>query len=512
MTDNQADAANARLLLKIVEQAIDLEPVARLQWLEQHCPKHLREQAERMLVGTDEVDAEAETVAVVGSAAAPLINAPSHQANTGNALEEALAPGHVIKDRFVIDSLVGRGGMGIVYRARDLRKEETQDRDPWVALKVLGPTLRNNPLMIMALQREARKAQTLAHPNIATVYDFDRDGELVYLTMELLQGETLQEFIKRHPSGIPREDARPLIRGLCLGLAYAHNNGIVHSDFKPGNVFISEGGNTRILDFGIARAAPVAQIDEHTEQTQFDAGTLGALTPTYASPEMFDRSTPHPADDVYALAIVAYQLLTGKHPFDYQSAREAKAAKLRPSHISGAKRREWRAIAHGLALSRDARTQHAAEFLREYDGMPRVRLAARVLAFALAASLGYAGYQQASQMREDRPAVAFESLTPDTQAAFRRYLSDGARFESFGDFSAALDYYHRAYQVHPRNPEAVAAIEALFERLYTLSGKVDQAQQWRDLGSNLDTIRQTDEFLRNNSVLARLAGLVAGHR
>ena len=114
----------------------------------------------------------------------------------------ALAVGTVIKDRFVIEGLLGRGGMGVVYRAKDLRKEETQDRDPFVAMKVLGETYRRDQRMIIAMQREARKAQTLAHPNISTVYDFDRDGQMVFLTMEMLQGDPLDEFIKKNPHGI----------------------------------------------------------------------------------------------------------------------------------------------------------------------------------------------------------------------------------------------------------------------------------------------------------------------
>jgi serine/threonine protein kinase len=95
-----------------------------------------------------------------------------------------LRPGAVINKRFVIEQVLGRGGMGVVYRAKDLRKEETGDRDPYVALKVLSDEFRLDPRMVVALQREARKAQTLAHPNIATVYDFDRDDDIVYLTME----------------------------------------------------------------------------------------------------------------------------------------------------------------------------------------------------------------------------------------------------------------------------------------------------------------------------------------
>lgn len=481
------DADEPRQLLQLVEQALDQTAQARAGWLNQHCPEHLLTRVQRMVA-----DADADETDVAS-------------ANVERPSDKVLEPGYIIKGRFVVDSLLGRGGMGVVYRARDLRKEEAQDRNPWVAVKVLGPTLRSNPLMIMALQREARKAQTLAHPNIATVYDFDRDGELVYLTMELLRGEPLDVSIKRHPEGISREAARPIIRGLCLGLAYAHNKGIVHSDFKPGNIFLTDDGATKILDFGIARAAPVANIDEHAETTQFDAGILGALTPTYAALEMFDGAEPHPSDDVYALAIVSYQLLTGRHPFDYMSAREVEAAHVRPKRIKRAKIREWRAIAHGLAQTRQARTAHAADFLREYDGMPRVRLATRLLAVMLTGTLGYTAYQQFTETRESQPTVTFTALTLNDQAQFRTYLLDGERFESFGDYASALISYQYAYELHPRNPEAVRAIETLFKNLHVLSSEMNQPQQWRDLAANLATFRGMDQFLSNNSALQHLA-------
>ncbi|NJN52393.1 MAG: serine/threonine protein kinase, partial [Gammaproteobacteria bacterium] len=275
-----------------------------------------------------------------------------------------LAPGTVVRERFVIDSVLGRGGMGVVYRAKDLRKEEMQDSDPFVALKVLGGDYNRDPRMMMALQREARKAQSLAHPNIATVYDFDRDGEQVYITMEVLNGAPLNDVIAEHPQGLTTARARSITRGLCLGLAYAHNKGIVHSDFKPGNIFLAPDDRTRILDFGIARAAPAGTFrGEASATTQFDAGDLGALTPSYASCEMFEGKEPHPADDVFALAIVAYQLFSGRHPFDFTPAIEARRLGLEPTPIKGIKRREWRALKRGLAFERADRSGHAAEFL-----------------------------------------------------------------------------------------------------------------------------------------------------
>ena len=506
MTRDQKNIADERLLLNMVDQALEVVAAERADWLQANCPDRLYERAKRMIKEADAIDENAPVITVIDEAAEALLRT---EIDLSTHLDEAirdpvLKPGHIIKDRFVIDSELGSGGMGTVYRARDLRKEETQDRDPWLAIKILGPQFQSNPMMVMALQRESRKAQTLAHPNIATVYDFDRDGDLVYLTMELLRGETLEDHIKAHPQGLTRDQAFPLIRGLCLGLAYAHNKNIIHSDFKPGNIFVTEDGGVKILDFGIARAAPVSQIDEQAQTTQFDAGDLGALTPAYAALEMFAGGDPHPADDVYALAIVAYQLLTGAHPFEFQSARQAHSEELKPRPIRRAQRREWRAISRGLTFERADRTQHAAEFLRDFEGMPRVRLAARLLTVGLIGTLIYTGYQARTEFLENQPSVAFANLPEATQAEFNNLMMDAQRFAQFGDYSSALIYYQHAYLAHPRNPQAVAQIESLFTELQQRSESLNQTQQWQDLETNIRTFREIDDFLRNNATLTRL--------
>ena len=102
----------------------------------------------------------------------------------------------VVKERFVLVERLGSGGMGQVFKARDLRREEAQDRNPYIALKVLNTEVSAHPDSFMALQREARRASTLAHPNVVTVYDFDRDGSRIYMTMEYLEGRGLDDFIR----------------------------------------------------------------------------------------------------------------------------------------------------------------------------------------------------------------------------------------------------------------------------------------------------------------------------
>ncbi len=275
--------------------------------------------------------------------------------------------GRVIKDRFELIELVGEGGMGMVFRALDRRKVEAQDRNPYLAIKILNEQFKRHPESLKALQREARKAQDLAHPNIVTVFDFDREGSTVYMTMEYLEGESLKEIIKKNPQGISSARALSYVEGMCHGLSYAHAKGIVHSDFKPGNVFVTRAGVIKIFDFGIARAAQTKLTGEREgdDMTTFDAATLGALTPAYASPEMFLGQKPDPRDDIFGLACITYELFSGKHPYNKERADLAKKNGLHPKRLEQLNRLQWKGLCQGLSLERQTRMASAAHFLRE---------------------------------------------------------------------------------------------------------------------------------------------------
>ncbi|HEX7046772.1 MAG TPA: bifunctional serine/threonine-protein kinase/formylglycine-generating enzyme family protein [Gammaproteobacteria bacterium] len=276
-----------------------------------------------------------------------------------------IGPGTILKERFELLSAIGEGGMGMVYKARDLLKVEAKDRNPYIAVKLLSGDFREHPEAFIALQRESSKAQKLAHPNITTVYDFDRDGATVYLTMELMEGEELAKFIKKLPAGgLPTDEALGIIKQLCDGLEYAHARNLVHSDFKPGNCFFLKDGTVKILDFGIARAS-TTRSDAQGETTVFDPGQLGALTPAYATPEMFEGLDPAAGDDIYALACVAYELLTGKHPFNKLSSVKAMEKGLSPApitHKPGFTKRQQKVLFKALAFRREDRTKSVVEF------------------------------------------------------------------------------------------------------------------------------------------------------
>jgi hypothetical protein len=272
--------------------------------------------------------------------------------------------GDTLNGRFVLEECIGFGGMGTVYKALDLRKLEASDRHPYIAIKVLNVQFQGHPKSLIALQREARKAQSLAHANIVSVYDFDRDGAMVYVTMEYLSGKALSQLL-RAPDfrSLSFEETMKIVRGMGKALAYAHERGFVHCDFKPANVILTDTGGVKVIDFGIARVFQKAE--EAPDVTVFDPGSLGALTPAYASPEMLENREPDPRDDIYALGCITYELLTGRHPFNRLSATQARDAGLRPQRPPGLGHNQWRALRCALAFQREARTSSVNLFLQE---------------------------------------------------------------------------------------------------------------------------------------------------
>jgi len=302
--------------------------------------------------------------------------------------------GDTLNGRFVLEECLGVGGMGTVYKALDLRKLEASDRKPYIAIKVLNLQFRGHPKSLIALQREAKKAQTLAHPNIVTVYDFDRDGSMVYLTMEYMSGKPLSEILRTTGfSGMPYAEALPIISGMGRALAYAHERGLVHCDFKPGNVFLTDSGHVKVIDFGIARA--FEKPGEESDATIFDAGSLGGMTPAYASPEMLDHREPDPRDDIYALACITYELLTGRHPFGRLSATQARSAGSKAPRPKNLGLRQWHALRAALSFDRETRTPTVARFLAEISGERQQRVSVGLVASGvvvgviLAAGLSY---------------------------------------------------------------------------------------------------------------------------
>ena len=392
------------------------------------------------------------------------------QVDTARQLD--LVPGMCVKDRFVLREVIGAGGMGTVFKVTDLRKEEAGDANSDIAMKVLGPQFKDHPAALQILQQEAKKAQTLAHPNIITVYDFDRDGDTIYMIMEYLQGVTLDEIRKAaQPLGMPLGSVLPLVEGMAAALAYAHKKDIIHSDFKPGNVFITKDGVVKVLDFGIARARSSAGREP---QAAYDPGKLGALTPAYASCEMLEGGAPDPRDDIYALACITYELLAGRHPFQRTAADQARDAKLRPARIKGLSRRQWSALLRGLAFDREQRTADAAEFL--HGLLPwRLSVGQGVMLGVIVLLLGGTGYYLYEAQRlsgiveEELQPAGPVVLTSELKAKVAQYLDAAELYVALGQLASppgdsAYDVYRKVLEIDPRNERARQGLNDIAER------------------------------------------------
>jgi serine/threonine protein kinase len=402
--------------------------------------------------------------------------------------DRTVGVGDTIKDRFVLDKLLGSGGMGAVFRALDLRKKEARDDRPYIAIKVLGEGFKNHPQALITLQREAKKTQDLAHPNIVTVYDFDRDGDLVYLTMEELKGSSLEDMIEQDKY-LPTLDVNQklrIIREIAQGLSYAHSKGIVHSDLKPGNVFITESGSVKLLDFGIARAA-----NEQLYHDSFDAGALGAITFSYASPEMVRAEPPHPSDDIYALGVIACELLGGEHPFGRKNAQNALEQRLSPKLPKLKNPLLGKLLAKSIAFQRDQRVADADTFLGKLNFATRApkRIAAAI-SLACIAIVGNYYYIQSIEIE----AIPFSDLSQEMQQNFHALIQEGKTALSFGDLQGAVFNIDRAYQIHATNEDVKSMTEQVLDIMQKniRAAETEEARAFYE--KQLDELKQYPAF------------------
>ena len=207
-------------------------------------------------------------------------------------------PGTILADRYRIVGLLGKGGMGEVYRADDLKLSQP------VALKFLPDRYLSDGAALARFHREVRVARQVTHRNVCRVYDIGEVDGKHFLSMEFIKGEELSSLLRRI-GRLPSDKALQIARQICAGLAAAHDSGVVHRDLKPSNVMIDGDGNARLTDFGIAGLAEEIRDDE-----------VSAGTPAYMAPEQLDGKPPTIRSDIYSLGLVFYELFTGKRAFD----------------------------------------------------------------------------------------------------------------------------------------------------------------------------------------------------
>jgi serine/threonine-protein kinase len=239
----------------------------------------------------------AETAVMGASASAPSLTSSS------SVDEGRFLPGTIVGGRYRIAGLLGRGGMGEVYRATDLTLGQA------VALKFLPEAAARDERALVRFYNEVRMARQVTHPNVCRVYDIGQLDDVPYISMEYVDGEDLASLLRRI-GRLPSDKAVEIARKLCAGLAAAHEKGVLHRDFKPANVMIDGRGNVVVMDFGLAGLTDQLQADVHSG------------TPAYMSPEQLAGTEVTARSDIYALGLVLYELFTGRRAFEAASLME----------------------------------------------------------------------------------------------------------------------------------------------------------------------------------------------
>src|SRR5512143_1793006 len=231
-------------------------------------------------------------------------NWPKKQYNFGTLTMQET---RLLNNRYELLETLGKGGMAVVYRARDRMLERS------VAVKVLREDYTKDPTFLDRFRQEAKAAANLSHPNIVTVHDFGLDRGQLFIVMEYVPGKDLKTLLRQR-GRFSLEEAIPLMVQACAGIGYAHRAGLIHCDIKPHNILVTPDRRLKVGDFGIARALASIRPDEKVNVVWG--------SPQYFSPEQAAGGAPSPASDVYSLGVVMYEMLTGQLPFTASTPEE----------------------------------------------------------------------------------------------------------------------------------------------------------------------------------------------
>jgi serine/threonine protein kinase len=272
-----------------------------------------------------------------------------------------LKAGGVLRRRYRIEAVVGQSGMGTVFQVLDEFRLEAPGSQR-LAIKVLHPAVAKRADLLADLRREFQSLQLLSHPNIIRVFDFDRDGPLVFFTMELLTGAPLSRILQaRRLIPLERPQALGVIRDIGTAVSYAHRRGAVHGDLNLQNVFVTGSGEVRVMGFGASYKTRQISQTPDLEMTQPFSKS------TFASCQVLEGERADARDDMFSLGCLAYLLLSGAQPFPKRTAIEAREAKLRLRRPANVSRRQWQALRSALRWERENRPADVLQWLSDLE-------------------------------------------------------------------------------------------------------------------------------------------------
>jgi serine/threonine-protein kinase len=382
------------------------------------------------------------------------------------------APGAVLDGRYRIIERAGRGGMGEVYRADDLKLAQP------VALKFLPEAVDRDGVRLSQLHAEVRMARQVSHPNVCRVYDVEGFEGHTFLAMEYVDGEDLASLLRRI-GRFPQDRAIELARQICAGLAAAHDRGVVHRDLKPANIMLDGSGRIRITDFGLAGVT---------------GETLRAGTPAYMAPEQLAGKEVTPRSDIYALGLVLYELFTGRRAVDAGNLADLIA------------RREHAALTPPTAIVRDLDPGIERVILRCLETAPSRRPAS---ALAVAAALPGGDPLAAALAAGETPSPEMVAAAGRTEGLPRAIVAAHAAWIAIAVIAFVLLYQRVGMINRVSLPKPPAALEDRVEEIVARLGYRDGiAATAAGMGMDLDWAR----YVQATSTDAGRWGLLSGTR
>jgi serine/threonine-protein kinase len=382
------------------------------------------------------------------------------------------APGAVLDGRYRIIERAGRGGMGEVYRADDLKLAQP------VALKFLPEAVDRDAVRLSQLHAEVRMARQVSHPNVCRVYDVEGFEGHTFLAMEYVDGEDLASLLRRI-GRFPQERAIELARQICAGLAAAHDRGVVHRDLKPANIMLDGSGRIRITDFGLAGVA---------------GETLRAGTPAYMAPEQLAGKEVTPRSDIYALGLVLYELFTGRRAVDAGNLADLIA------------RREHAALTPPTAIVRDLDPGIERVILRCLDTAPSRRPAS---ALAVAAALPGGDPLAAALAAGETPSPEMVAAAGRTEGLPRAIVVAHVAWITIAVIAFVLLYQRVGMINRVSLPKPPAALQDRVEEIVARLGYRDGiAATAAGIGTDLDWAR----YIQATRTDAGRWGLLSGTR